>query len=131
VREGFDLLYQGRIQRLIISGVHPQATLYDLLREWPYYGKINEADVVLEKRSQTTYGNAQQSLPLAEALQCRDILLVTSALHMTRAYKTFRKIFPSEITLHSHSIVYGRYRASLEDAMVEAAKLFFYSLWVF
>ena len=77
VREGFDLLNQNQIQKLIISGVYPKATLEDIFKEWPYYGSVSEKDVILEKRSGSTYGNAQQTLPLVEALKCRDLILVT------------------------------------------------------
>src|SRR5580692_7608735 len=71
VREGFDLLAQGQVRKLIISGVHPKATLREIFPQWPFYGNLREEDVVLERRSATTYGNAQQSLPLVEALHCR------------------------------------------------------------
>ncbi len=131
IREGFDLLYRKQIQKLIISGVHSQATAYDLLPVWPYYGKFNDADVVIDRRSHTTYGNAQQTLPIAETLRCRDILLITSTLHMPRAYKTFRKAYPPEIQIYPHSVVANRYHPTWADAAVEASKLFFYSLWAF
>jgi uncharacterized SAM-binding protein YcdF (DUF218 family) len=131
IREGFDLLYRKQIQKLIISGVHSQATLYDLLPVWPYYGKLNEGDVIIDRRSHTTYGNAQQTLPIAETLRCRDVLLITSTLHMTRAYKTFRKAYPPEIAIYPYSLVANRYPPTWADAAVETAKLFFYSLWAF
>src|SRR5882672_1590713 len=67
IREGFDLLAQGQVRKLIISGVHPRSTLREIFPQWPFYGGLHEDDVVLEKRSTTTYGNAQQSLPLVEA----------------------------------------------------------------
>ena len=54
VREGFDLLNQNQIQKLIISGVYPKATLEDIFKEWPYYGSVSEKDVILEKRSGST-----------------------------------------------------------------------------
>src|SRR5580658_8318424 len=85
VREGFDLLAQGQVRKLIISGVHPKATLREIFPQWPFYGNLREEDVVLERRSATTYGNAQQSLPLVEALHCRNLVLITSHLHMHRA----------------------------------------------
>lgn len=131
VREGFDLLYRHQIRKLIISGVHPQATVYELLPVWPYYGGLREADVILEKRSQTTYGNAQQSLPLVEALQCHDVILITSNLHMARAFKTFRSAFPAEIEIKSHSVVATRLRPSFMDTAMEVSKYLFYSLWAF
>src|SRR5688572_1569964 len=91
VREGFDLLAQGQVHKLIISGVHPKATLREIFPQWPFYGTLRAEDVVLERRSATTYGNALQSLPLVEAMRCRSLVLITSHLHMRRAFKTFRQ----------------------------------------
>ena len=51
VREGFDLLSNQAVKKLIISGVHSNVQLRDLLPLWPFYGNINENDVVLEKRN--------------------------------------------------------------------------------
>ena len=131
IREGFDLLYRRQIGKLIISGVHPQATVYELLPVWPYYAGLRESDVILEKRSQTTYGNAQQSLPLVEALQCRDVLLITSSLHMSRALRTFRNAFPAEIEIKPHSVVATRFHPGFGDTILETAKYMFYSIWAF
>src|SRR4051812_28613925 len=107
VREGFDLLAQGQVRKLIISGVHPKATLREIIPQWPFYGGLHEEDVVLERRSATTYGNAQQSLPLVEAMHCRSLVLVTSHLHMRRAYKTFRQVFPGEVLIEPRAISSG------------------------
>jgi uncharacterized SAM-binding protein YcdF (DUF218 family) len=131
VREGFDLLTQGRIRKLIISGVYPQAELRDIFPQWPYYGPMEEDDVILEKRSATTYGNAQQSLPLVEALRCRDIILVTSRLHMHRSFKIFRAVFPAEIPITSRAIVAGRAKPTNFELFVETTKAIFYSIWAY
>src|SRR3954466_10557293 len=108
VREGFDLLTNQNVKKLIISGVHQNAQLRDIMPTWTFYGPIREEDVVLEKHSETTYGNAQQSLAIVEALRCRDVIVVTSRTHMHRAYKTFRSIFPPNIPLYKQSVLAGR-----------------------
>lgn len=131
VREGFDLLANQEVKKLIISGVYSDVQLRDLMPLWALYGNLNENDVVLEKRSETTYGNAQQSLPIVEALKCRDVILVTSRLHMHRSYRTFRATFPANIYIHPHSIISGRYETSPWDNSVEALKSLFYSLWAY
>jgi uncharacterized SAM-binding protein YcdF (DUF218 family) len=131
VREGFDLLEQGQIQKLIISGVHTQTTLKDLMPLWPYYPKVQDETVFLEKRSETTYGNAVQSLPLVQALQCRDILLITSELHMYRAYQTFRPVYPDNIVIFKHPVLYHRGRLSIIDEFVEVIKSLFYRPWAY
>src|SRR5688572_21728106 len=67
VKEGVDLLYRGAVKKLIVSGVHPKVVWREILPQAVFYGGLKEEDVVLEKRSTTTYGNAIQSLPLVEA----------------------------------------------------------------
>ncbi|WP_413587509.1 YdcF family protein [Bdellovibrio sp. HCB274] len=131
VREGFDLLANQNVKKLVISGVYSNARMREIMPVWPFYGSLNENDVVLDRRSETTFGNAQQSLPIVEALKCRDILLVTSRLHMYRSYKTFRAAFPENIYIQKHPIVGGRYEASVLETGFEALKSFFYSLWAY
>lgn len=131
VREGFDLLSQGQVKKLIISGVHPRATMREIFPQWPFYGNLKEEDVVLERRSATTFGNAQQSLPLVEAMHCRSVVLVTSHLHMRRAFKTFRQVFPMEVLLLQRSVSSGFIPPRTWDLSLEALKSFFYSLWAY
>lgn len=131
VREGLDLLSQGQVHKLIISGVHPRANLREIYPQWPYYGLLRETDVVLERRSTTTYGNAQQSLPLVEAMHCRSVVLITSHIHMQRAYKTFRQIFPEEILITTRSISSGSIPPRTSDVMIESLKSMFYTLWAY
>jgi len=131
IREGFDLLAQGQIHKLLISGVHPRASLREIFPQWPYYGTLREEDVVLERRSTTTYGNAVQSLPLVEAMRCRSLVLITSHLHMRRAFKTFRRAFPSEILILSRSVSSGSIPPRPTDLAQEAVKSMFYSLWAY
>ena len=131
VREGFDLLAQGRVRKLIISGVYPGAQLREIFPEWPFYGPISEEDVVLERRSSTTFGNAQQSQPLVEALQCQSVLLVTSRLHMYRSYMIFRHVLPAEIDIFERAIVAGDLHPDIWDVGLETLKSMFYSVWAY
>ncbi len=131
VREGFNLLSHKSVKKLIISGVHPQANLRDIFPQWPYYGELREIDVILEKRSGTTYGNAQQSLALIEALHCRDIVLVTSRLHMYRALRTFRAVFPDTIPIYPRAILSGNIKPDFIDLSTEIVKSLFYSIWAY
>lgn len=132
IREGLDLLSQRRVKKLIISGVNAASTLAEIFPLWAYYPEIKEEDILLEKRSETTYGNAQQSLPLVETLNCRDILLVTSDVHMHRSYMTFRDLFPQSIEIIRHALPSSRrYRMSWAEAAVEAMKSLFYGLWAY
>lgn len=131
VKEGVDLLYRGAVKKLIVSGVHPKAVWREILPQAVFYGDLREEDVVLEKRSTTTYGNAIQSLPLVEALHCRSVALVTSTLHMHRAYQTFRGVFPQDFPILIHATVGGSLRPPLDYALAETIKSVFYSLWAY
>lgn len=131
VRGGFDLLTNQYVKKLIISGVHQNVQIRDIMPAWTLYGPLKEEDVVLEKRSETTYGNAQQSLAIVEALRCRDIILVTSRIHMHRSYQTFRSIFPPTIPIYKQAVVSGRYIPGTWDVFNEAIKSLFYSSWVY
>lgn len=131
IREGVDLLYRGNVKKLIVSGVHPQASWRDILPQLTFYSGIKDDDVVLEKRSTTTYGNAIQTLPLVEALHCRNLILITSHLHMHRAYRTFRSVFPPDFPLVIHSVSAGALHPPFWDVALEAFKSVFYSTWAY
>lgn len=131
VREGFDLLSNNRVKKLVVSGVHSNSRLREIMPLWPVYGSLREEDVILERRSETTFGNAQQSLTLVEALGCRDIILVTSKVHMRRAYLTFRASYPDSIFIYQRSVVGGAVETSFWEVGLEAFKILFYSIWAF
>ncbi|MCK5923686.1 MAG: YdcF family protein [Methylococcales bacterium] len=131
VREGFDALTRGEVQRLVISGVYEHAQLREIMPLWPFYGSLNEDQVVLDRRSGTTYGNAQQSLPLVEALRCRDILLITSKLHMYRALQTFQAVYPEELPIYPRAVIAGSLRPTWGEVINETTKSLFYSVWAY
>ena len=131
IREGIDLLARRNVKKLIISGVNPQARLREIFSLWPYYGNLSEEDVILERRSRTTYGNAQQTLPLVEALRCRDLVLITSRSHMRRAVLTFRAEFPQDFPIVPHAVVAGSITPGWLELGSETLKSLFYALWAY
>ncbi len=131
VKEGLDMLVRKQVQRVIIAGVNPQVSLRDLYPQLALYPQVNEEEIVLERHSETTFGNAQQALPIVEALQCRDILLVTSYLHMRRAQRTFLAAFPEDIKVIPYGIAGSDFPPHFWDLFIEATKNWFYSLWAY
>lgn len=131
IREGMDLLANRNIKKLIISGVNPNSEIKEIFPLWVFYPEVDEKDVVLEKRSETTFGNATQSLPLTEILSCQDVLLVTSALHMYRAKRTFLKVFPKIVDIKTHALARYSETDSIFDRMQETLKSLFYSAWAY
>ena len=131
IREGMDLLANRNIKKLIISGVNPNSEIKEIFPLWVFYPEVDEKDVILEKRSETTFGNATQSLPLTEILSCQDVILITSALHMYRSKRTFFKVFPKIIDLKTHALVRFAESDSIEERLQETLKSLFYSIWAY
>lgn len=131
IREGLNLLAQKRVQKVIISGAHPGATLEEIFPQWLFYGDLEKKDVILEKRSETTYGNARQSSSLIEALFCRDIVLITSRLHMYRAQRTFQAALPLGFDIYSRAVLHGDLDSSFRELSIEVVKSLFYSLFAY
>ena len=131
VKEGLALLSRGSVRKLIISGVYEKATLREIYPEWPYYGDLNPDDVILEKFSQTTYGNALQTYTLVQALKCSNLVLITSQTHMYRAYKTFQKIFPKDFPIIKRTVIGASYKTDTFEEVEEAFKSLFYSVWTY
>lgn len=131
VRAGVDLLTRGHARRLILSGVHPTSTLREIIPELPFYGDLPADKIYLERHSSTTYGNVKQSLALVQRLKCRDVIVVTSHLHMYRAVKIFKKVFPKDFPLKSLSIKHGHGPVKLSSILLESYKSLFYALWAY
>ena len=131
LREAIALVQRKSIQWLIISGVHSSTSKTDLLTPWEIIWGVDQEKIILEKNSQSTYGNALQSLAILEALQCHKVLLVTSTIHMSRAFKTFESVLPESISLQRYSVAPARSEVSWTGLATEALKSLFYSLWAY
>jgi len=104
VLHAFRLYQAKRAEKIIVSGgfipflgadMSEAYLMKSLLMDWG----IPEASIMLEVESRNTYENATKTKEIADTNNFTSLLLVTSALHMPRAYKTFLKqelnIFPS------------------------------------
>jgi uncharacterized SAM-binding protein YcdF (DUF218 family) len=131
INEGFDLLYQKQIRKLIIAGVNPDSHLEEIFPNIVFYGDLNLEDVILEKTSKTTYGNAQQTLPLIEAMNCKDVILITSRLHMYRSLKTFRAHFPRNIQIYPRGTIGRQLAIEWNQVAIESLKSVFYRAWAY
>lgn len=131
IREGFDLLARGNVKKLIISGVHSEAELREIFPLWTAYSNLKAEDVVLEKRSGTTFGNAHQTQPLVQALGCHRMVLITSQMHMYRALQTFQSVFQDSIEIIPHTVNLSRTEKGSFELWTEVLKSIFYSLWAY
>lgn len=131
VREGVDLLATRSVRKLIVSGVHPSAEWREIFPMWPFYQDISEADIVLERRSLTTFGNAQQSAVLAEALECKDLLVVTSVYHLHRALRVFKAELKDRMPVKGRAVPMAMTDVAWWEVWLEAIKSVFYSFWAY
>jgi uncharacterized SAM-binding protein YcdF (DUF218 family) len=82
----FDLLREGRVKNVLITGEHEAQMLADLIAKWG----IARERIVLEERAKNTRENATFSAPIVRERGWTKLLLVTSAFHMKRAAGCFR-----------------------------------------
>jgi uncharacterized SAM-binding protein YcdF (DUF218 family) len=129
VREAFEYLGQKKIQKLIVSGVYKDSKLHEIFPYMSFYPEVRTEDIILEKKSETTFGNAQQSLALVQNLKCKDVVLITSQIHMSRAYRIFKATYPVSIEIKKLSLPNSKTERSLMDFFTEIVKsLFYYGL---
>lgn len=131
VAEGFSLISQKRVRKLIISGVHPLAQLHEIFPHMAFYGDINPDDIILEKFSKTTFGNAQQSSAIISALRCSDSILITSDIHMYRSLKTFKASLPENYPIYARTIPSASRQDPLFSLILEVLKSQFYRIWAY
>jgi uncharacterized SAM-binding protein YcdF (DUF218 family) len=93
LRVGFDLLARGAAERLLISGVHRDVRLEELLALGPTDDSLR-CCVDLGYVAGDTIGNAQEAAGWMRAQGFHSLRLVTSNYHMPRAMLEFRAAMP-------------------------------------
>jgi uncharacterized SAM-binding protein YcdF (DUF218 family) len=109
VETGLRLLREGRAERLLVSGVHPQVTLADVARLAALEPEALAGRVSLGPRATTTRGNAAEIAEWARAEHLRSLRVVTAGYHMSRALLELRRTLP-EAELVAHPVVPARLR---------------------
>ncbi|MDQ0346464.1 YdcF family protein [Ancylobacter vacuolatus] len=102
--EATNLLLEGRGKRLLITGVHPDTTLDEIVRTVPATREALECCVELGRSALNTQGNAIETGEWARANHFRSLLVVTSAWHMPRALVELRRT-TAGITLVPYPVV--------------------------
>jgi hypothetical protein len=126
IREAFEYLAQKKIKKLIVSGVYKDSKLHEIFPYLPFYPEVSESQIYLEKKSETTFGNAQQSLVLSETLNCQRIVLMTSQIHMRRAFRVFKATFSDRTQIMKLSLPNSKTEKSYLDLGLEVLKSVFY-----
>lgn len=128
IREAFEVFAQKKFKKLIVSGVYKDTQLHEIFPHLPFYPEINPEDIILEKISGSTYANAIQSQLVVETLKCRSILLMTSEIHMYRAFHTFKAVFPENFKIDTYHISSGGRESRIFDVYFETIKTVFYDI---
>jgi len=100
--KGTQLYFEGRANKILFSGGLPRkvnASEAAVMAQEARRLKIPAGDMFLEKKSKNTHEQAVEVKKMADSLQWKSILLVTSFSHMKRALMTFEnigfKIYPA------------------------------------
>ncbi len=101
LREGFQLLADGKAKRLLISGVYHEANLTDLLREAParLSQQLKDCCITIGYRAGNTLGNATETAEWAAANNLRSLRLVTADYHMPRSLLEFSHALPGALII--------------------------------
>lgn len=98
VQAGFDLILNGRAQALLITGVHPDVRLTDLIRGMSADAQnklISHCCITLGYTAESTADNAREAAEWTleqDIPEGANIHIVTSDFHMPRALLQFRRV---------------------------------------
>ena len=102
VEEGLKLYQEELAGSLLISGVHKDVRVGDILRLW-HGAPLEIAGVALDPRATTTTENAIYSIEWIRAHNVKSIRLITAYYHMPRAYLEFKRRMP-ELMIVPHGV---------------------------
>lgn len=105
IETGFDLLAKDKAKALLITGVHPNVTLRDLIALWPSEPQnktklLQHCCVFLEYEASSTEENASETKSWLERNGGAEnviLRLVTSNYHLPRALLLYRHALPQAI----------------------------------
>jgi uncharacterized SAM-binding protein YcdF (DUF218 family) len=99
-----ELLEQGAAERLLISGVNPEATRAQVRQATSTAGRAFDCCVDLGFQAENTVGNAHETAGWARYHHYRSLIVVTADYHMPRALLELRGALP-QVTLHPYPVV--------------------------
>ena len=99
-----ELLEQGLAQRLLISGVNPEATREQVREATSTAGRAFDCCVDLGFRAENTVGNAHETADWTHYHHYRTLIVVTADYHMPRALLELHAAMPG-VTLHPYPVV--------------------------
>ena len=91
---GGQLLREGRSERLLVSGVHPSATMEDIRRHTGLSETQFACCVVIGREAADTVGNAREAGALVQANSYQSLIIVTSDYHLPRSLLEMKTMMP-------------------------------------
>jgi len=99
LRTALDLFQQNKGKYLLISGVNPDSTFPDTIKQLP-----GKSQVTLGYDALDTVGNAEETAEWARAHHLKTLRLITSNYHMPRSLFELHRLLP-EVQIFSHAVV--------------------------
>lgn len=101
VSRGLDLLADHKATDLLISGVHKDVKLKEILQRWGYKSPLPDCCITLGREAGNTIGNALEAHKWVQETDAKSVRLITANYHMPRALLEFHHTLPGiEITPH-------------------------------
>lgn len=104
VSRGLDLLADHKAEDLLISGVHKDVKMNELLTLWGYKSTLPDCCITLGREAGNTIGNAIEAKNWVDSNGARTARLITANYHMPRALLEFRHALPG-ITIIAHPVI--------------------------
>lgn len=89
-----SLLEDGKAQRMLVSGVNPEASREDIRTVSKAVRRLYDCCVDLDFTAADTVGNARETADWANNLRYRSLIVVTADYHMPRAMLELRATMP-------------------------------------
>lgn len=94
IETGMRLLEADKGERMLVSGVHPDATREDVRGITRGFDELYDCCVDLDYEAETTLGNAQYTAEWVRARGYDSLVVVTSDFHMPRALLELKAALP-------------------------------------
>ena len=92
LEHGVDVVRDGKVRRLLISGTDPAVTKDDLIARIPRSGRVLRCCVDLDSTSVDTRSNAEEAGRWLDRHRYKSFRLITSDWHMRRARYEFGRV---------------------------------------
>lgn len=104
VSRGLDLLADHKAKDLLISGVHKDVKIKELLVLWGYKTPLPDCCITLGREAGNTIGNSLEAQKWVAETGAKSVRMITANYHMPRALLEFRHTMPG-VEIVPHPIV--------------------------